>query len=514
MGIKKRNLKNKKIKISKPKMIKVYSLDYLKKDLVDNKIIINHLKYGVTGDETLKDFQNYNDEELKYCSIEESTDKALKWYESYAENKINDFNVYICLGDKGYTKKPNKKETEIISNNIASKSTICSLTEFKDKVGNKGFPFCCGIFINLDNSNWLRRIKSNFCWQQVWALDFDGGITFEDFRERAEKYNISPLFVYKTLSCDDERLNKFRAVWVADFACTHTTIAESIGKLLMTIFPESDKACKDASRIYFGGKGIIYKNDWGYLARLDLLKLINAVQQYVEDTNYKHRLEDMKLISENTGICLNNGLLDVKLITIPNFKSIQIDRRKIGLENSKIQWGYAMDFLSNTHKKLIDENILEDEDSIYVLIRKLDNSFNHWYVLCTNWSGKRKLKSTVTKEKGKYVVKSNYEHSFTRLRERGIKKEDIEKKCRLCSELFRDEYLSFEQLFGICTNLINIDGGLTLFKESLENSQHNIGRNTNWQEHSEIVNKQELYPTQCIKFCPYTIICKHRKEHN
>lgn len=471
-----KRVKNKKIRIKKQKITKVYSLECLKKDLVDNRIIFDSKKYGVCGDETLKDFQDYNDEELKYCSIEESIDKALKWYESYAKNKINDFNVYVCLGDKGYIKKPNKEETEIISNNIASKSTVCSLTDFKDKVGNKGFPFCCGIFINLDNSNWLRRIKSNFCWQQVWALDFDEGIAFEDFRERAEKYNIPPLFVYKTLSCDDEKINKFRAVWVANFACTHTTIAESIGKLLMTVFPESDRACKDASRIYFGGKGIIYENEWGYLARLDLLKLINAVQEYVENTNYKHRLEDMRGVSENTGICLNNGLLDVKLITIPNFKALQLDKRKIGMENSKIQWGYTMDFLSSTYKKLVDEKILQDEDSIYILIRKLDNSFNQWYVLRTNWKEKRKIKSTTKKEKGKYIVSSNYEYSFKRARERNIKKEDIEKRCRLCRELFKDEYLPFLQLFGICTNLINIEGGLTIFKDSLEKSKHNIGR--------------------------------------
>ena len=442
-----KNANNKKIKIKKQKLFKAYSFNCLKKDLVDNKIIFDSNKYGVTGEETLKDFQIFNNKELKYCSIEESMDKAIDWYENYAKYKANDFNVYVCLYDKGYVNKPDSEEIKIINYSIASKDTICSLEDFENKVGNEGYPFCCGIFCNLDNSKWLRRIKKNFVWQQLWALDFDEDINFDDFINRAEKYNIPPNFVYKTLSCDNEKLNKFRAVWVADFACTHTTIAESIGKLLMTIFPESDKACKDVSRIYFGGKGIIYKNDWGYLARLDLLKLINAVQQYVEDTNYKHRLEDMRLISENTGIYLNNGLLDVKLITIPNFKSIQIDRRKIGLENSKIQWGYAMDFFSNIYKELIDKTILKDENAIYILVRKLDNVFNQWYVLRINLSKQKRVKNTVKKDKGKYIANSNYEYIFTRYRERGIKKEDLEKKCKLCRELFDDEYLQFNQLF-------------------------------------------------------------------
>ena len=69
--------------------------------------------------------------------------------------------------------------------------------------------------------------------------------------------------------------------------------------------------------------------------------------------------------------------------------------------------------------------------------------------------------------------------------------------------------MSFLQLFGVCTNLINIENGLTLFKESLEKSKHNIGRNTNWQVHSDIVNKQELYAMKCVNFCPYSSECKH-----
>lgn len=487
----------------------------LHKDLIENKVIINPFLYGESGEQTIKDFEEYKDlEGLDYIPINEAMEKAIEWYKGYSLNRINDFNVYVCLQDKSYDKKPDVEETKKINNTIANKHIICTFKEFKDRVGNKGTPFCCGIFSNIDGSSWLRRIKNNFVWQQIWALDFDEGVTFDEFILRAEKYHIPPNFVYKTMSCNDETLNKFRAVWVADFACVHTTLAESISKLLMTVFPESDKACKDASRIYFGGKGIIYENDFGYLSRLSLLNLINAVQQFIEDIDYTHRLDRMRAISEDTKICLNNGIFDVKITTIPNIKTMCIDKKKLGIENSNNSLGYAMDFLSNTYKELVDENILPDEDSIYVLVRKLDNEFNKWYVMRTNWTGTRKVKKTVKKEKGIYTAKSNYENIFKRKRERGIKKEDLEKKCKLCKELFKDNYLSFLQLFGICTNLINIEGGLNIFKDSLKKSKHNIGRNTDWQEHSEIVNKQELFSMQCNNFCPYAKECKHRQKYN
>lgn len=504
------------MKIKKAKTFNVLSNEILQKDLVDNKIIIESRNFGASGCDTIKDFRIFAEQErLKYMPIEEALEKALNWYDKYAIEKINDFNVYICLGENGYTKKPETNEIKKINNGIVQRNEIYSYTEFKDKAGNKGYPFCCGIFSNLDGSNWIRRIKNNFCWQEIWALDFDDEINFDDFMQRATNYNIEPNFVYKTFSCKDEEINKFRAVWIADFACTHTTIAESVGKLLMTIFPEADPACKDASRIFFGGKGIVYENPWGYLARLDFMKLISAVHQYIDDTNSKHRLEKMREISKNTKICLKNGLLDVKLITIPNSKFLKIDKRKIGLENSRMQWGYTMDFSSNTYRELLDENVLQDEESIYILVRKLNKTFNQWYVLRTNWSDTKanvivkQEKINIKNEKGKYIAKSKYENTFKRKRERGIKKNDIAEKCKLCKELFEDEYLSFLQLFGVCTNLINIENGLTLFKESLEKSKHNIGRNTNWQVHSDIVNKQELYAMKCVNFCPYSSECKH-----
>lgn len=505
----------KRNKIQKAKTMKVLNENNLTKILVENKVIIDPLKYGVSGSETRKDFEIFSEKMgLKYMQVNAAIDITMDWFEIYMYEKANDFSVNICLYEKGYKKKPEKEEIKKISNNIVQNYGVYHYLEFREKVGNQGYPFCCGIFHNIDGESWIRRRKENFVWQQVFALDFDDEISFDEFIQRAERYKIEPNFIYKTFSCKDEEINKFRAVWIADFVCTHTSIAESICKLLMAIFLEADPSCKDASRIFFGGKGIVYENQWGYLSRLDLLKLIDAVHQYVGDSNLKHRLDKMREISEKTKICLNNGLLDIKLITIPNNQYLKVYKKRIGLENSKVYEGYALDYFASTYKELFDENILED-DSIYILVRKIDKSFNKWYVIRTNWSGIKMEKCTGKKTKipkGKYIAKTNYENVFTRKRERGIVKKDIVEKCKLCEELFNDEYLTFGQLFGICTNLINIENGLTLFKECLKDSKYNITRNTDWQIHSDVVNKQELYATKCVNFCPYESQCKHGKN--
>lgn len=506
-------MKKRKVKLRKNNTKKEnYRLDSLKSNLTRERIIVDVGQYEADGEKTLQEFEKVN-EELKYVSNSEAEEKALSWYASFVKYGLSDFNFFVCLDERGYTTKPQQEEIKKISNRIANNIKQCNLEDFKKKVGNQGYPFCCGIFANIDNEiNGIRRRKANFCWQQVWALDFDEGITFEEFIQRAIRYNIEPHFVYKTLSCNDEKLNKFRAVWVADFVCTHTTVAESIAKLLMTIFPESDKACKDASRVFFGGKGIIYENGGGYLARLDLLNLVNAVQQYVQDSNYKHRLEQMQDISIQTHICINNGLLDVKMLTIPNLNAIKLEKSKLGLENSRIYWGYALDFGADEYSKQIDSNILKENGIIYILIRKVDYAFNKWYVLRMNFDNLRRNNNSKKVTQKVYKVKSNFEYSIQKEQVRGIKKENIEKKCLLCKEFFTDEYLCFDELLGICTNFINIEGGLGLFQDRLKDSQYNVGRSTDWQVHSEIVNKQRLYPTRCEKFCKYSMKCKHGKN--
>lgn len=443
-------------------------------------------------------------------------DGVISWYQSYIQNKLGEFKFCISLYPQPFKTKPNKEEIQTINVEIAGNRERYTLEEIKELVGKQGCAFMCGIFMNIDGKSiWTGRRKANFVLQQVWALDFDEGISFDEFINRATKYKILPHFVYKTMSCDEEKINKFRAVWIADFVCTHTTIAESVSKLLMTIFPESDAACKDVSRIFFGGKGVIYENELDYLNRLDLMNLVKAVQQYIADTNAKHRLEKMREISNNTRICLNGGLMDIQVKQMPEIKEQQIEKKCLYLENSSFFCNINYDITASSYSELFNEEIPVDEGIVYILIRKWTFGGKEWYVLRMNLGDvKKAAKEENTKNNKKmYKIKSNLEYSVCKnLFERGITKQDIESRCVLCKDFFQDEYLSFNELFGICTNLIYIEGGLTLFKGRVKDSKYNIGRNTDWQVHSDTVNKQGLLPMRCDNFCPYISSCRHGKN--
>lgn len=509
--------KNKSIKgIKKNKrQITLYNHS-VKKVFQECGYIIDLKKYEADGEQTLQDYEVVNDNYFKHLHYEEATDEVVQWYENYMQDKLRDFKFSVSLYPHPFKTKPNQEEIKEINLEIASNKGRYTLEEFKNLVGNQGCAFMGGIFTDIDhNSSRIRRRKTNFILQQVWALDFDKNISFDEFINRATRYKILPHFVYKTMSCDDEEINKFRAVWVADFVCTYTTVAESIAKLLMTIFPESDSACKDVSRIFFGGKGIIYENDLEYLNRLDLFNLVKAVQQYIADTKPKHRLDMMREISNNTKICLSGGLMDIQIKQIAQAKEYQIRKECLYLENSSFFGNINYDITSKSYSKLFAEEIPIEEGIVYIFIRKWTFESKDWYVLRVNL-GETKIterKDNIKDTKTRYKIKSNLEYSICKDDfERGITKKDIEERCELCKKLFQDEYLTFDELFGICTNLIHIERGLTLFKEQLKDSQHNISRTTDWQVHSEIVKKQALFPKRCDNFCPYTSICKHGKN--
>ena len=64
-------------------------------------------------------------------------------------------------------------------------------------VGQQGHTFMPAIMEGA-------RQKENFRAQQVFALDFDGGISIAEFMARAEQYEVLPAFVYETFSSTEE----------------------------------------------------------------------------------------------------------------------------------------------------------------------------------------------------------------------------------------------------------------------------------------------------------------------
>lgn len=153
----------------------------------------------------------------------------------------------VSFDKKRHLEKPTGNEIGKINNRLYAKNI--SYDELAYEVGECGCTFSPAIY------NGKRR-KENFIGQQLIALDFDNGVTFSEIKCRANHYRLPILFAYKTFSYKIEH-EKFRVVFaLSDMICDAFTV-ETILVMFMKIFKECDKACKDSSRMFFGGKGLL-----------------------------------------------------------------------------------------------------------------------------------------------------------------------------------------------------------------------------------------------------------------
>lgn len=208
--------------------------------------------------------------------------------------------IKIHLDQKRYSSKPQQRDIIEINKSITNKITECEIRDFIDMVGNNGQTFMPGLM------NGARK-KENFVGQQVYGLDFDEGITFEEFMERAEELELYPAFVYKTFSYTEEH-PKFRAVYINDCIFEEWKGANILLKMLRYIYPESDKACVDASRIFFGGKANLYVNED---ASINVRDVAVCLQAYIFKNKKSNCSKVIKKIGENLGIKVERGILRI-----------------------------------------------------------------------------------------------------------------------------------------------------------------------------------------------------------
>jgi hypothetical protein len=168
----------------------------------------------------------------------------------------------LLLDTVCYQSKPTDKEIGIINNRIIKHPVEITIEELANAV-IKGQTFIPAYIKD-------RRRSDNWKHQSVFALDFDCGISFEKVKLRLEEYGLDCSFAYSTFSNTLEK-PKFRVVWQLNQVILNVEYRETIQKALMYLFKEeSDQSCKDASRIFFGGRNIIYSN-YNYHLDIDIL---------------------------------------------------------------------------------------------------------------------------------------------------------------------------------------------------------------------------------------------------
>jgi hypothetical protein len=223
--------------------------------------------------------------------------------------------VKVCLDNKCYLVKPKDAEAGQISKRIGGQIEWIdskNIIRFAKDVGLDGRTFCPATFKNAV------RKKDNFEQIQLFVLDFDNAetdktVSFEEVKDRADKYQLPILFAYETFTSKNR--DKFRVLFLNDVPITAARDAEVLQKALVKIFPECDQCGIDISHMYYGGG----KDDLLYFdedtPKVNIISTIASLTKYMEDRYTANSKRNVANFIRETHLGTNNhGMPDVSII--------------------------------------------------------------------------------------------------------------------------------------------------------------------------------------------------------
>lgn len=332
----------------------------------------------------------------------------------------------------------------------------------------------CPAYFNKNDGGEYRRTNNTWAGQTIFALDFDGGVSIDAVIERCKKYKVMPAFAYSTFSSVDN--DKFRVVFQNSFEIQDIRVRNLVQLALMKLFKEADKACVDSSRMFYGGKEIIYHN---YEACVDIAGLLLSVCEYLTDNDAKNYAKNIRGFCQTVGVNVLNGL--------PHIEIVAED-----IENEK-----------NT----------EMSAELYKYNRRARDSvqnINEQVVICFN----DKFSETKAKalKKGKLAKVEIENHIKDRILIDHFDFEKLSKRCKLYSEILKWTYWAWNPgVFGLATNLLAVKGGETRFLKAIkENSNpYDVEK---WKKTIKYIKKSLYKPSNCKSFCPFETDCEHSKN--
>ena len=372
--------------------------------------------------------------------------------------------IKISLDKVQYKNKPEGGDIGRISNSIASNIeyvNIDNINDFAKRIGEMGCSWCPATFTNG------RRTIETFEQMQFLVLDFDNGITFEKVKARAENYYLPIIFAYETFSSVNR--NRFRAVFLNDISIPDERIMKMMLKALRTIFPESDRCSEDIAHFYFGGKRLLYFDN--NMPTIDIESLTMNMELYLKDTcganNYGR---EIRKFANNTGLAMKSDTaLDI---------SIYHEGEDFECE----------DFSPN---------------AIMYIKRKREKSSMCYKISFADDSAVSQSNTSDAKNK-------KHKPCQTPLKA-------VVSKCRLLNEFKSGAlWLYHEQLFGLATNLVNIEGGRKLFFDILEThirerpEYHSyLKKHHDFAHYFAYFSSNDYKSMRCDNYCPYRDSCRH-----
>lgn len=174
-----------------------------------------------------------------------------------------------CMLDKiNYREKPQGMEIAKITNRLYTSKVEIEIEELANNL-TKGCTFKPALLNGKKEDDWVM--------QNLFSLDFDDGTTIETELNRCTELNILPCFAYTSFSHTEDH-HKFRLVFCTNETITNYDTAKKLQLTLMHIFNNCDEKCKNLSRLYFGGKELIYI---GFNNRINYKELLD--KYYSED---------------------------------------------------------------------------------------------------------------------------------------------------------------------------------------------------------------------------------------
>lgn len=386
--------------------------------------------------------------------------------------------------DKAENKiKPIKKEIGAIQKRIGECKTTLTTEELVNWI-NKGATIKAAALDGNKNSDWVS--------QEIFCLDFDnddkevdkyGYITPEIAIKRCEEYGIQPAFYYTSFSSAPEHI-RFRLVFINRDVIGDIRLRNVVQLGLMKIFPESDKACKDLSRIFFGSNNGCQIVDIDNT--IDPLNVINGVEACLRATDPKNSTRLIKDYFASVGLNTINGGADVKIVlnTIKNreyyknVKNEENERRSILL--------YIEHRVNPLKLTIFNFNINNDDYSLKI----------------QDTEGKAKapkINITDTKVKAPRLIE---DFDF----------EQLEHNCLLYGEFMSGDIKHHEEIFGMATNLWRYKGAQSNLIDVIDNNPEYKGK-ANKINTIRYAAKAQYEPMQCQNFCPYANNCPNKGKN-
>ena len=167
--------------------------------------------------------------------------------------------IRLHIDPKGVDKKPTTNEWGRISQRVLRETSVKEVTvqQLAQKI-RAGHTICPAVLNGSKAADWQE--------QQVFMVDIDNAnqerpqLSQEQALAICGEYDLPPAIYYQTFSHSKSH-PKFRLVFIMDSVVTDPNTRRMIVERLVSIFPQSDKACMNANRIFLGtNKEVILHN--------------------------------------------------------------------------------------------------------------------------------------------------------------------------------------------------------------------------------------------------------------